>query len=43
MQPHEGSGARNPKKQPNRTSFWLIVVIVGLVAWITVELVERWL
>jgi hypothetical protein len=34
-------GALDPKKEPKTTMFWVIVVAIGVVAWIALELVDR--
>jgi hypothetical protein len=41
MEPDEEFGALGPKKEPKSTLFWVIVVVIGVVAWIALELVDR--
>ena len=41
MQPHDRSDGTAPKKPPKTTMFWIIVLTVGVAAWIALELVQR--
>ena len=41
MQSDEEFGDLGPKKDPKSTMFWVIVVAIGVVAWIALELIDR--